>query len=75
MNFPRRNLFGFSVGWRDKGAVGSHAVIRSGKTLYKTNCCSRCRNFLHIGIENKKPFLFCPVCEVTIGKPNDKAKG
>jgi len=69
MSFPKRNIFYFPKGWKDKGEVGIEKTTPLGTGflasdyLVERKCCSFCRTIAHIGIENGNAFLFCPTCE------------
>lgn len=57
MAFPRRFL-GISIGWMDRGEASSWVA---GGMLFK-ELCPACHVRVHIGIEDKQPFKFCPKC-------------
>lgn len=67
MAFPRRFLW-VPVGWKDRGNVGifDKNFTRGGDYTFTTEVHTTCQTRTRIGIEDGKPFTYCPMCLVKI---------
>ncbi len=62
--FPNTFL-GIPIGWQKRGGVGLNYV---GGGTYEFRSCGDCKTRVKVGIEDNKPFLYCPKCLIKLAK-------
>lgn len=66
--FPNYKYLFFKDGWQDRGEVGYYEDTWGGKVPHNKEYHKVCGtdDCIHIGIEDNKPFRFCPKCMVKV---------